>query len=275
MGQQAHGLGLKAKRLSRPHWQADHLQETFEILQKGSQIVDHNIGTLGGPADQCEKVLHPRPGLLRRSVVIQPKKLKNTAQRDRRTALMELVSISELAKAFTLSPEAFLDAWQFHADREADFSLARMLERSAPDTLLPHLLDRLLPTREEYLPILEIIRERFTPDQRMRIVRQALADKAGDFSFLMDWAGPALGRLPAESLLQPSAWIHLQKVARNQEEHAHQFDALLFGIGLLADQAAAQRLLVALESEGIARIDPRLTLLQLNASLPSPTPQSS
>ncbi|WP_179505834.1 MULTISPECIES: DUF5691 domain-containing protein [unclassified Sphingomonas] len=203
-------------------------------------------------------------GWLRKSLRIVPQELKTPAQRNRRGALMEALTLTAMAQALALSPEELIAAWPWGEDTHADHALAAMAERSAADEVVVLVAEALASQPGSdilaFIPLLP----RMSATWRQQVALRMLEAKEGNFLRALPLAGgdgeiagtirTAAGKALLASLVKEDA---------KPADHAPELAAL----GLLSARAAASEALGRLTDAGLIASDPRLDLLRLNAAL--------
>ena len=202
-------------------------------------------------------------GLLRRSRVIAPQQLKTPAQRNRRTALMETVSLDGFARALGVPLNELVAAWPWGTDHTADQLLAGMTARSATDAIVAQMAEAVTASAfypHALLPLLE----RLAPPRRRAAAAQLLRVGSGGFAMALAIAGGD-GRI--DDVIRTAAGKALVvAVAAENARPGEQSDELL-ALGLIASRPAARQALEQLAAVGLIASDPRLDMLRLNAAL--------
>jgi hypothetical protein len=199
-------------------------------------------------------------GLLRRTRVIVPQVLKTPAQRNRRAALMGVLSLAGLARALDLSAEELVAAWPWGSDAATDRALAEMAARSAPDAVIA-MIARVLGSLDDpgrFVPLVP----RLSPDQRRAAAMALLRD--GSFVEVLAVAG---GEGAIEDALRTPAGARLLDALKVEDARPDAQAAELLALGLVASRRAAGQALKDLAAAGLIASDPRLDMLRLNAAL--------
>lgn len=231
--------------------------------------VEADPGAIEGLNDFFKKV----KGRLKKTSRIDPIPAKNKSAWTRLAKLCQSVPLASLAEAFEMTPEEVIDGWKFKVDDRANCALSAMLAFSASDSQFDRYLTHLIAERwfdaDGVAPLLD----RFTDDHRLQLLEGALQNSDLEFGDLTSWIGGCVGKFPAKTIKKSKAWKRLLEVAGiNENENRIQtnnLDPWLFTVGLLVDRESAPELIDILNQRGIDQFDPRLQLLQFNASLPT------
>lgn len=212
-----------------------------------------------------------KSGLIMRKSVVRPKKLKTTAQENRRSDLFELVSLGGLAKALGIAADALVAQWQFAEPRnDADF--CQMVARTGSDQNVLVLVDRVLSEIGK-LHFLSALRDRLSEDDRLQRLPAVLKLDDEDLEKTLAFASGHLGTL-SESLVKQGTAIketksRIKAIAKDENARGHE-GALrenLFTLGLLVDAPTARLLNDTFIEAGLNRADAALLMLQFNATL--------
>ncbi len=237
---------------------------------KVQALVKTQLSRLGkGPETDAEAVAElsdyvelAKAGLLSRKLVVKPRKLKTTSQKKRRTQVFAQSSLAALAEMLGVTPDVLIDAWVFG---DATDDLTRLVAASGTDAQVCRLVERCLDEKI-YLP--DALIDRLDPAQRLAFGLRIIAVDDVTLSHTRQWITQPDGTVGWDAI----AAIKLADLtkaiadAKRPGDETATTQALTF-LGLLADRDAAERLLNHLTSAGLMAVDPRLTLLRLNAAL--------
>lgn len=206
------------------------------------------------------------------------KKLKTGAQRNRRTELMEALSLDALAVALNLGAAQVLQLWTFGFDRQGDESFLRLVERTAPDALFEPFFERLAGGGDAEAEYAVALAERASPTLQKRLFERRIASSQADLRDLALTPGAPLGAVSEAALTATAAvadlkktlteWKHKPAAERRGVESAAGADLLY--LGLLADPEAARTLLDLATGQEVLAVDPILDMLHLNIALGQP-----
>jgi len=203
-------------------------------------------------------------GLFRRTRAIVPREVKSAAQRNRRTALLEALSLDAFAQALGLSPEDLVTAWPWGSDVTADRPFATMAARSAPDAIVAAAAEALTTSASADFPALVGLLPRLAPRQRRRAAIALLRGRQAGFATALTIAGGGGGI--DDAIRMPAGTALLEALGAEHARPADQASELL-SLGLLASRTAAKQALDQLAAAGLIASDPRLDMLRLNAAL--------
>ncbi|MHA3916333.1 DUF5691 domain-containing protein [Halovulum sp. GXIMD14793] len=201
-----------------------------------------------------------KSGILSRKVVVTGRKLKTDAQRRRRRDILSRLSLDRLSAALDMTPDEFIERWDFG---EANDEVNAIVAATGTDTQVERLLERSIAQAD---PTPYLLLERLSPEQRMTIGLGILAKDDWRLETARQWLNKPDGTAPLTAL--PAKLIpELIKQINNDAAADHQIGSVLTYLGMLLDRAAAAALLEKLTQAGLLLVDPRLTLLRLNAAL--------
>lgn len=202
-------------------------------------------------------------GLLRRTRVIVPQPLKTPAQRNRRTVLMETLTVTAFAEALDIPLEALATAWPWNSDVTADRSLVEMVARSASNAVVVQVAEALTGGGEADPYRLAPLLTRLTPMQR-RAAAMALLRARGSFAQALEIVGGDGG---IEEAMHTPAGVALLGQFEADDAKTGDHAAELLALGLITSREAARQVLKDLAAAGLIASDPRLDMLRLNAAL--------
>ena len=204
-----------------------------------------------------------KAGILSRRRVVTARALKTTAQRTRRSKVFADVPLTALAGVLGLGPDEVIEAWDFG---EADEDFCVLVAASGTDAQVQRLIDR---AYEAGLFLPRPLLERLDDATRLRLALRVLETDDVFLTQTREWITAPDGTVGWEAVSRMKALPQLVQQAV-EAEHRHQeafvAQALAF-LGLLVDRDAATRLIETLTTAGVMAVDPRLTLLRLNAAL--------
>ena len=204
-----------------------------------------------------------KAGILSRRRVVTARALKTTAQRTRRSKVFADVPLTALAGVLGLGPDEVIEAWKF-GDGDEDFCV--LVAASGTDAQVQRLIDRAC---EAGLLLPRPLMERLDDATRLRLALRVLEKDDVFLTQTREWITAPDGTVGWEAVSRMKALPQLVQQAV-EAEHRHQeafvAQALAF-LGLLVDRDAAERLIETLTTAGVMAVDPRLTLLRLNAAL--------
>jgi hypothetical protein len=204
-------------------------------------------------------------GWLRTSPEIAAQELKTPTQRNRRAALMDMLTFGALAQALDLTPEELVEAWAWGGDVQADHTLAAMVERSAADTVVLLAAEAMTAQATISFNGLHPLLPRLPADWRRRLALKVLATSGGAFMQALAIAGSD-GEI--DGVIDTAAGeVLLAELAGSSDGKRTDHAIELLALGLLASQAAAVQALEKLAQAGLIASDPRLDMLRLNAAL--------
>lgn len=203
-------------------------------------------------------------GLLRRTRVIAPQTVKTPAQRNRRTALLEALSLDAFAQALDLLPEELVAAWPWGNDALADHLFAAMAARSAPDAIVAAVAEALTTGASIDPRALAQLLPRLTQVQRRQAAARLLQAKGASFAIVLTIAGGDSG---IDDAIRTPAGTALLEALKVQDAKPGDQAPELLALGLLASRVAAKQALGQLATAGLLASDPRLDMLRLNAAL--------
>ena len=238
---------------------------------KVQTLVKTQLARLGtGPETDAEAAAEitdyvevAKAGLLSRKRVVRPKKMKTSAQKKRRAQVFAKVSLAGLAAALGVSADDVVESWTF---AEGTQDLERLVAESGTDAQVERLLERAIEERVHPAPALI---ERLDAEARQRFGLLQLPMDDASLKITREWITEPSGNVDWNTLSTFKALSELIKTIvepPNTADDARASEALAF-LALLADQAAATTLLEKLTGAGVMAVDPRLTLLRLNAAL--------
>lgn len=208
-------------------------------------------------------------GLLRRTRVIVPQVLKTSAQRSRRTALLDTVPIDAFARSIDLPSSDLVQAWPWGTDPLADFSLAAMAARSGTDTIVAAVQDALTTGASIDPSAVTQLLPRLTAQQRRVAAIRVLRAKGASFSMGLMIAG---GDGMIDDAIRTPAGEALLTTLQAEGARAGDPTSELLALGLLASRAGARQALDQLTAAGLIASDPRLDMLRLNVALDNRRP---
>ena len=238
---------------------------------KVQALIKTQLARLGtGPETDAEALAEltdyvelAKAGLLSRKRVVKPRKLKNKAQRQRRAMVFAKVSLAAFAEVLGISPDEAIDTWAF-GDGTDDFMA--MVGASATDVQVLRLTERAMAEQIHTAPPLM---DRLDAEMRLEIGLRLLKDDEFGLPRVQEWITAPEGNVDWATI---SRIKHIPKLSASIVEPQSPRDeglatqSLAF-LGLLSDREAAARLLETLTTAGVMAVDPRLTLLRLNAAL--------
>jgi hypothetical protein len=206
-------------------------------------------------------------GWLRKSLEITAQELKTPTQRNRRAALMDMVTFGAMSQALDLTPEELVEAWPWGGDVQADHALAAMIERSAADAVVMFAAESMAAQATINLHGLYPLLPRLPADWRRQLGLNVLAAGGGTFMQALAIAG---GDGEIDGVIATAAGeVLLSELAGRSDGKRTDHAIELLALGLLASQAAAVQALEKLAGAGLIASDPRLDMLRLNAALDS------
>ena len=204
-----------------------------------------------------------RAGILSRRKIILGRKLKNDAQRKRRRKVFGQISLHDLASAVDVSPDDFVEMWELgHATDE----VADVVAVSGTDHQVERLVERIM---EDTSPVPQALMDRLTPARRTQFGLRVLMDDDWRLTETRQWCPAPETMLELGMIAKVKALPELIKLAADPEQANQDHliaDALHF-LGLISTREAAEALLEQLLAAGVMSVDPRLTILRLNAAL--------
>lgn len=204
-------------------------------------------------------------GWLRKSLEIVPNDLKTPAQRNRRAALMDTLSLGAMAQALDLTAEELITAWPWGADVQTDHMLATMIERSAADPVVGLAAEAMITDAALNLHGLSPLLPRMPAEWRRQLGLRALGATGASFLQGLEIAG---NDGDIDGLIATAAGKRLLKLlAESSEARPTDHATELLALGLLASREAAVQALAKLTDVGLIASDPRLDMLRLNAAL--------
>ncbi|MEM9341794.1 MAG: DUF5691 domain-containing protein [Pseudomonadota bacterium] len=203
-----------------------------------------------------------KAGILSRKRIIEARKLKTPAQKKSRAQVFAKMSLAGLADVLKMTPDEVIDAWSFG---EGTDEIIALVAATGTDAQVSRLAERAIEATEYTpLPLMERLdtatRRAFGlqvlkhDDLALPLTRQWIAEPEGDVSW------DALSSLPFKKIT--SALTE----SKNANTEAQAAAGVMF-LGLIADRDAATRIVDTLVAGGVLPVDPRLTLLRLNAAL--------
>lgn len=236
------------------------------------------LGRAGGDAELAgelaQMVEFTKVGLIRRRHLLRLKALKTQAQENRRRDLLGLVTLPDLAAALGVSEAALVEEAP-EGDTVALLAFVELVAETGSDAARRSLLEALLEADRPAGLVLSLA-TRASADERADLLPRAIArETAADFAVTRGFAGPLLGTASGQQLFATQAWRTLEALlrdtARDSDKRSPQTETLLrvglLNLGLLAEAAAAQRVIDAAVGTGLSAADPRLDVLHLNATL--------
>jgi hypothetical protein len=234
----------------------------------------HGSGDAELAAELAQMLEFAKLGLIRRRQVVRLKALKTQAQEKRRRDLMGLVTLRDLATALGVTEAALVEE---PAEGETGVVLAfiELVAETGSDAARRSLLEALLAADGPAGLVLPLA-ARGGADERAALLPQAIGrETVADFTVTRGFAGPLLGTASGQHLFAAPAWRALEALlrdsVRDNDKRPPQAEALLrtglANLGLLADPAAAQRVIDTAVAAGFSAADPRLDILHLNAAL--------
>lgn len=204
-----------------------------------------------------------RAGMLSRRKTISARKLKNEAQRKRRRLILSSMTLEGVSEALGVASDVFVDIWDMGG---ATDEVADIIASSGTDDDIKRFATRLVEA-DALMP--QSIMERLTPSQRQGFGMQAMASDDWHLGKTMQWFTEPDGTVPLSAIEQIKKLPDLIKLtAQNETSNLeHVIAASLNLLGLIADREAAAALVERLIAAGVMTVDPRITLLRLNAAL--------
>ncbi|RAI01656.1 hypothetical protein DLJ53_09580 [Acuticoccus sediminis] len=206
-----------------------------------------------------------------RRVLVRSRTLKTSAQRQRRWGLAERVTLTGFAKALGLGVAELVDAFVID-DTAVDFiaTVARTGDHASVAALAERALAATAPR------LLAPLFDRLGDDARSALLPALLA--AGGLDVAAEVCRADFGSVPAGTLRRAPEIAQLIQSAKDlMDPKAAQAASIrlatgLLPLGLLADQDAARRLVLAFTDASLSPSDPSLALLAFNARLPRRDP---
>ena len=204
-----------------------------------------------------------RAGLLSRRKIVAARKLKNDAQRKRRRNILGRMSLKSLAKTLQLSTDDFIDMWAFGGATE---EISDVIASSATDAEVNRFATRVVESDDN---IAQSIMARLSSKQKTQLGLRILAKDDWTFSKSMAWFPSPDGSIPLSQIDLCIGLAELIMLAAQDDKTGREqtITTALNFLGLIADRDAATTLVERLLAAGIMAVDPRLTLLRLNAAL--------
>ena len=203
---------------------------------------------------------------LRRGTVVQAKPLKTNAQRNRRRALCERATLSDLSAAMGMDPSALIADLDLEAE---DLALVSVVARTGDEASVEALLRRVIGVIPNEM--LDHLIRRLDDVARSAVLAELL--KGGCVETAAWHLYADLGRVPFAMFEQTpdlqAALDAIKMLDDSQKERAaaRELEMRLFAFGVLADQDAAERLMARFTETGLMAADPTLAVLSFNACL--------
>ncbi|TCS09360.1 DUF5691 domain-containing protein [Caulobacter sp. BK020] len=213
-----------------------------------------------------------RVGLIKRRNQLKLKPLKNLTQEARRYALLETVTLADLAKALGVDEETLLETIPVGEPRVMSGFMA-MVEATASPGAWRTLFDLVRGDAGVSVELVAILVRRASPDERRAALQMVLArEDAATFQGSLAVAGDMLGVAGIKSVVQSPAYKALLALLAESlsAESRAQSPILAVGLanlGLLVDPNAAKAIIDACVASGLSAADPQLDHLHLNIAL--------
>ena len=268
------GQRLRLLDCLRPALTQDDAALLSEFLtdrsSKVQSLVKTQLSRLGtGPETDAEAVAElpdyvelAKAGILSRKQVVKPRNLKTNAQKTRRAKIFAQASLAALAETLGVTPDAVIETWVFG---DATDDLCQMVAASGTDAQVCRLVERCL-SEKIYQP--DPLMDRLEPAQRLNFGLQVMAHDDFTLANARQWIVEPDGTVgwDAISTIKLSDLTKALVDPKGPGDETMAMQALAF-LGLLADRDAAQQILNHLTAAGLMAVDPRLSLLRLNAAL--------
>lgn len=237
------------------------------------------LARLGGILDETENAAEladfhelAKKGLINRKTIVKVRKLKTGAQQARRTELFETVSVPGFAAALGLTAETLVSSWNFGNDR-ADYEFSCQVARTGSEAAINVLTDRIVSEVSARAGLLQPLLDRLPVADRWRHLPEILRQARDSLDGVLFCAEGNFGCLDGETLVAaPAVKTLLKSVKSEANDDGKSVDPtgrqhMLFQLGLIADQHAAQNLIQLFLEAGKSRTDASLLMLQFNAAL--------
>ena len=204
-----------------------------------------------------------RAGLLSRRKVITTRKLKNDAQRKRRRTVLGRTSLNSLADALGVSAEDFVAMWDFGG---ANDEISEVVASTATDGFVDRFAARMV---DEDASVPQSLMDRITAEHQRTLGLRVLAKDDWQLHKTTPWFPLPDGSVTQPEIAEFKALDELIALAVQNEKSIYEqpIAASLGFLGLIADRDAAAAIVERLIAAGVMTVDPRLTLLRLNAAL--------
>lgn len=215
-------------------------------------------------------------GILKRGKVLTQNKLKNKAQRARRTELFSLVSLAGFAGALGLSDVQTVEMWT-DKDPTSIPEFAGMIARTGADGVIGPALDRLLDFEDTRTEMVAAMILRLPADQRRafltRLLRRDETHLVTSVACMQDSLGAVgMKEFDASGVLKEITAAVKAYVKDENRRNDAVLQIYLMSLGLLADAAAATELSQRFIEMGMISADPALAMLTFNAALTGESP---
>lgn len=225
--------------------------------------------------DAAEFVEAKTTGILKRTQVFEPAKLKTAGQIERRRALFAGLTLEALATSFSCDELSFLSMWRWDKDAECNSLLIDLATRSAPDETVHAFAAMLFGITDRDPRPFGLLADRLK-DADIRRWHEFIAE--ADLTMIGDTLDHGLrlyGRMSADRLFGGKLFKQVlaafgESDARGQARAAPALNIL----GLLADRPAAEAMLEKLREAGVGIGARETSLLRLNSQLDHTTNSS-
>lgn len=220
-------------------------------------------GTVDALAEVGDYLKTKRVGLIARGTAVGAVKLKTNAQRARRGDILGRLALDGLAGALDLAADALVEHWDFG---DATDVLFNVVAASGTDAQATRFATRAL---EHGVEVPEAVRDRLDDATRAGFAVRVLADDDWHLPSTRAWLARPVGQLDVTALAGAKHLPELvgRAVAEDKPAEAAKVAAALAFLGHALTRDAVSQLLDNLTKAGLMVVDPRLTLLRLNAAL--------
>lgn len=204
-----------------------------------------------------------RAGVLKRRKMVAARKLKNVAQRRRRKTILNAMSLNGLSEMLTLSADDFVEMWDFGS---ATDEIADVIATSGTDNQVDRFAERCV---EHDVDVPQSLMDRISYANRSTLGLRVLMNDEWHFNKAIAWFPTPDGSvtLPDLNSCKPLAELIKLTVQNDRNIQDQSIATALNFLALIADRDTAAALLERLLAAGVMTIDPRITLLHLNAAL--------
>jgi len=213
-------------------------------------------------AEVTDYVEVAKAGILSRKRVVTARKLKTDAQKKRRAQVFAKMSLGGLADALGVSADEVIDTWEFG---DGTNELVGLVAATGNDAQVNTLARRAIEAKD-LTP--DPLIARLDKDTRLAFGLEVLAHDSMNLPAARQWIAEPEGNVSWDALqsLPFKDYASAMAESKNRATEAQAAEGIIF-LGLIADRDAANRILETIVASGVLAVDPRLTLLRLNAAL--------
>lgn len=230
-------------------------------------------GDAGNARELADFLALKSKGLLSKRKELTSPALKTNAQRVRRGELFEMVTLSDLARAFDMTAKDTVEAFRCGPDPMGTLGFVLLVANTGSDECVGLLNEKLLTDPDSPAAGLHALLLRISETSRRPFLTAMMSRRDASLEYIVASAGMYLGTFTLNEqgasgvTRKLEAWARSDdEKNRNQKPELSVSRALAY-LGLLADAKAADGIVEKLVGIGMLNTDPLLNTLRFNASL--------